>query len=118
MRVVHTEAALMNSIHVTRSEAGAAFGDATVYMEKFLQNPRHVEVQILSDGLGNAIHLYDRDCSLPRRHQKVLEEAPAPGINEEADPPLMQLVSKPVSTLNIAAPAPSSFYMKTAASTL
>ncbi|WP_339672881.1 acetyl-CoA carboxylase biotin carboxylase subunit [Dasania marina] len=84
MRVVHTEAALMNSIHVTRSEAGAAFGDATVYMEKFLQNPRHVEVQILSDGLGNAIHLYDRDCSLQRRHQKVLEEAPAPGINEEA----------------------------------
>ena len=84
MRVVHTEAALMNSIHVTRSEAGAAFGDATVYMEKFLQNPRHVEIQILSDGQGNAIHLYDRDCSLQRRHQKVLEEAPAPDINEEA----------------------------------
>lgn len=80
MRVVHTEAALMNSILVTQSEAKAAFGDETVYMEKFLQNPRHVEVQILSDGQGHAIHLGDRDCSLQRRHQKVLEEAPAPGI--------------------------------------
>jgi acetyl-CoA carboxylase biotin carboxylase subunit len=80
MRVVHTEAALINSIHVTKAEAGAAFGDDTVYMEKFLTNPRHVEVQVLSDGQGNAIHLYDRDCSLQRRHQKVLEEAPAPGI--------------------------------------
>lgn len=84
MRVVHTEAALINSIHVTRSEAGAAFGDDTVYMEKFLQNPRHVEVQILSDGQGNTIHLFDRDCSLQRRHQKVLEEAPAPDIDEAA----------------------------------
>lgn len=83
MRVVNTEAALLNSIHVTQSEAKAAFGDGTVYMEKFLQNPRHVEVQILSDGQGNAIHLGDRDCSLQRRHQKVLEEAPAPGIPED-----------------------------------
>lgn len=83
MRVVHTEAALINSIHVTQGEAKAAFGDDTVYMEKFLQNPRHVEVQILSDGQGNAIHLGDRDCSLQRRHQKVLEEAPAPGIPQE-----------------------------------
>ncbi|MGK0442278.1 MAG: acetyl-CoA carboxylase biotin carboxylase subunit [Pseudohongiellaceae bacterium] len=84
MRVVHTEAALINSIHVTKSESAAAFGDDTVYMEKFLTNPRHVEVQILSDGQGNAIHLYDRDCSLQRRHQKVLEEAPAPGIDDSA----------------------------------
>jgi len=83
MRVVHTEAALMNSIQITQSEAKAAFGDDTVYMEKFLQNPRHVEIQILSDGQGNAIHLGDRDCSLQRRHQKVLEEAPAPGIPED-----------------------------------
>lgn len=83
MRVVHTEAALINSIHVTQSEAKAAFGDGTVYMEKFLQNPRHVEVQILSDGQGHAIHLGDRDCSLQRRHQKVLEEAPAPGIPQD-----------------------------------
>ncbi len=84
MRVVHTEAALLNSIQITKSEAGAAFGDDTVYMEKFLENPRHVEVQILSDGQGNTIHLYDRDCSLQRRHQKVLEEAPAPGVDEDA----------------------------------
>ncbi|HTF96053.1 MAG TPA: acetyl-CoA carboxylase biotin carboxylase subunit [Cellvibrio sp.] len=83
MRVVHTEAALINSIRVTQGEAKAAFGDGTVYMEKFLQNPRHVEVQILSDGQGSAIHLGDRDCSLQRRHQKVLEEAPAPGIPQE-----------------------------------
>jgi acetyl-CoA carboxylase, biotin carboxylase subunit len=83
MRVVHTDAALMNSIHVTKSEAKAAFGDDTVYMEKYLQNPRHVEVQILADGQGNAVHLYDRDCSLQRRHQKVLEEAPAPGIPDD-----------------------------------
>jgi acetyl-CoA carboxylase biotin carboxylase subunit len=84
MRVVQSEAALHNSIHVTRAEAAAAFGDGTVYMEKFLENPRHVEVQVMSDGQGNAVHLYDRDCSLQRRHQKVLEEAPAPGIPEEA----------------------------------
>ena len=83
MRVVHTEGALLNSIHVTQSEAKAAFGDATVYMEKFLENPRHVEIQVISDGQGNAIHLGDRDCSLQRRHQKVLEEAPAPGIPQE-----------------------------------
>lgn len=83
MRVVHSEAALINSIHVTKAEAKGAFGDDTVYMEKYLQNPRHVEVQVLADGQGNAIHLYDRDCSLQRRHQKVLEEAPAPGIPED-----------------------------------
>lgn len=84
MRVVHTEAALANSINVTKSEAGAAFGDDTLYMEKFLQNPRHIEVQVMADGQGNAVHLYDRDCSLQRRHQKVLEEAPAPDIPEDA----------------------------------
>lgn len=83
MRVVHTEAHLLNAITVTRSEARAAFGDDTVYMEKFLETPRHVEVQVLADGQGNAIHLGDRDCSLQRRHQKVLEEAPAPGIPDD-----------------------------------
>ncbi|MBL4826625.1 MAG: acetyl-CoA carboxylase biotin carboxylase subunit [Spongiibacteraceae bacterium] len=82
MRTVQSEAALLNSIHVTRSEAAAAFGDDTVYLEKFLENPRHVEVQVMSDGQGNAVHLFDRDCSLQRRHQEVLEEAPAPGIPE------------------------------------
>jgi len=84
MRVVHTEASLLNAIYVTKSEAKAAFGDDTVYMEKFLENPRHVEVQVLSDGQGNAIHLYDRDCSMQRRHQKVVEEAPAPHLDPEA----------------------------------
>ncbi|WP_254277249.1 acetyl-CoA carboxylase biotin carboxylase subunit [Halomonas sp. 3H] len=84
MRVVHTEAHLLSAVNVTRTEAHSAFGDGTVYMEKFLENPRHVEVQVLADGQGNAIHLYDRDCSLQRRHQKVIEEAPAPGIDETA----------------------------------
>jgi len=83
MRIVEREDALVNSVAITKTEAQAAFGDGTVYMEKFLQNPRHVEVQVLSDGQGHAIHLGDRDCSLQRRHQKVLEEAPAPGIPEE-----------------------------------
>ncbi len=80
MRVVHTEAALLNSIQLTKAEAGAAFGNDTVYMEKFLENPRHVEFQILADEQGNAVHLGERDCSMQRRHQKVVEEAPAPGI--------------------------------------
>lgn len=84
MRVVHSEAALLNAVQITRGEAKAAFGDDTVYMEKFLQNPRHVEVQVIADGKGNAVHLGDRDCSLQRRHQKVLEEAPAPGIPKKA----------------------------------
>jgi acetyl-CoA carboxylase biotin carboxylase subunit len=83
MRVVHSEAALLNSVFVTQSEAKAAFGDGTVYIEKFLENPRHVEVQVLADGQGNAIHLGDRDCSLQRRHQKIVEEAPAPGIPDD-----------------------------------
>jgi len=83
MRVVHNEAALLNSIQVTQSEAGAAFGSDVVYLEKFLQKPRHVEIQVLADGQGNAVHLGDRDCSLQRRHQKVLEEAPAPGIPDD-----------------------------------
>ncbi|SDL76717.1 acetyl-CoA carboxylase, biotin carboxylase subunit [Modicisalibacter muralis] len=84
MRVVHSEAHLLSSVSVTKSEASAAFGDGTVYMEKFLEQPRHVEVQVLADGQGNAIHLFDRDCSLQRRHQKVLEEAPAPHIDPDA----------------------------------
>jgi acetyl-CoA carboxylase biotin carboxylase subunit len=80
MRVVESRDQLLNAITLTRSEAKNAFGDATVYMEKFLQKPRHVEIQVLSDGAGHAIHLGDRDCSLQRRHQKVVEEAPAPNI--------------------------------------
>ena len=83
MRVVHSEANLRNAISLTRTEAQAAFGDGTVYMEKFLETPRHVEFQVLADGEGNAIHLGERDCSMQRRHQKVVEEAPAPGIDPE-----------------------------------
>ena len=80
MRVVHTEAALVNAVQMTKAEAGAAFGNPAVYMEKFLQNPRHVEIQVLADTHKNAVYLGERDCSMQRRHQKVIEEAPAPGI--------------------------------------
>ena len=83
MRTVHAEANLLNSIALTRTEAQTAFGDGTVYMEKFLETPRHVEFQVLADGEGGAIHLGERDCSMQRRHQKVVEEAPAPGITME-----------------------------------
>jgi len=83
MRVVHTESALNSSISLTKAEAGAAFGNDEVYMEKYLEHPRHVEIQVLADGQGNAIHLGERDCSMQRRNQKVVEEAPAPGITEE-----------------------------------
>ncbi len=80
MRVVHTEAALVNAIQMTKAEAGAAFNNPAVYMEKFLQNPRHIEIQILADKHKNAVYLGERDCSMQRRHQKVIEESPAPGI--------------------------------------
>lgn len=83
MRVVHTAATLLDSISLTQNEAGAAFGNSNVYMEKYLENPRHIEIQVLGDGHGKAIHLGERDCSMQRRHQKVLEEAPAPGITPE-----------------------------------
>lgn len=83
MRVVYEPATLLNSIAMTRTEAAAAFGNSKVYMEKFLEHPRHIEIQVLGDGQGNAIHLGERDCSMQRRHQKVLEEAPAPGITDE-----------------------------------
>ena len=83
MRVVHTEGALIQAVTMTRTEAGAAFGNPTVYMEKYLENPRHVEIQILADQHGNAVYLGERDCSMQRRHQKVIEEAPAPGIERK-----------------------------------
>ncbi len=80
MRVVHTEAALLNAVSMTRAEASAAFGNPAVYMEKFLQNPRHIEIQVIADNYKNAVFLGERDCSMQRRHQKVIEESPAPGI--------------------------------------
>ena len=80
MRVVHTEAALLHAVQTTKAEAGAAFGNPEVYMEKFLQNPRHIEIQVMADQHKNAVYLGERDCSMQRRHQKVVEEAPAPGI--------------------------------------
>jgi acetyl-CoA carboxylase biotin carboxylase subunit len=80
MRVVHTEAALLHAVQTTKAEAGSAFGNPAVYMEKYLQNPRHVEIQIIADTHKNAVHLGERDCSMQRRHQKVIEESPAPGI--------------------------------------
>ena len=81
MRVVHTEAALINAVNTTRAEAAAAFNNPEVYMEKFLENPRHIEIQILADHYGNVVHLGERDCSMQRRHQKVVEEAPAPRLS-------------------------------------
>jgi acetyl-CoA carboxylase, biotin carboxylase subunit len=80
MRVVHTEAALIHAVQTTRAEAGAAFNNPAVYMEKFLENPRHIEIQVLADQHRNAVYLGERDCSMQRRHQKIIEEAPAPGI--------------------------------------
>lgn len=84
MRAVHSEGSLLNSIALTRAEAKAAFNNDMLYMEKYLETPRHIEIQVLGDGKGHAIHLGERDCSMQRRHQKVLEEAPAPGISEKA----------------------------------
>ena len=83
MRVVHSEAALVSAMNMTKAEAKAAFGNDAVYMEKFLERPRHIEFQVLADGQGNAVHLGERDCSMQRRHQKIIEEAPAPGITEK-----------------------------------
>lgn len=90
MRVVERFEELLNQVQAAKTEAQSAFGDDTVYMERFLKNPRHVEVQVLGDGNGNALHLFDRDCSLQRRHQKVLEEAPAPDIPDDVRTPILQ----------------------------
>lgn len=94
IRVVHSEAALLNAISLTRAEALAAFRNDSVYMEKFLQTPRHIEIQVLGDGHGRAIHLGERDCSMQRRHQKVIEEAPAPGITKKQREEIGELCAK------------------------
>ncbi len=83
MRVVHSEASLRNAVSLTRSEAAATFGDETIYMEKYLEHPRHIEIQVLADNHDNVIYLGERDCSMQRRHQKIIEEAPAPGLSEK-----------------------------------
>jgi acetyl-CoA carboxylase biotin carboxylase subunit len=92
MRVVHAEAALLNAINVTQQEAQAAFGNPQVYMEKFLEKPRHIEFQVIADNYGNVVHLGERDCSMQRRHQKVMEEAPAPGLDPKVREKMGQVV--------------------------
>src|SRR5690625_6558859 len=83
MREFKESRSLIKAIYLTRQEAKATFGDDKVYMEKFLTNPRHIEIQVLADSHGNAVHLGERECSMQRRHQKVIEESPAPGITPE-----------------------------------
>lgn len=99
MRVVHNEASLLKSVTITQNEAGSFFGDPTVYLEKFLGNPRHVEIQVIGDGKGDAISLGDRDCSMQRRHQKVVEEAPAPGISGSARQQIMETCIQACKTM-------------------
>ena len=105
MRVVHSEATLVHSVHVTRAEALAAFGNDQVYMEKFLDRPRHIEFQVLADGYGNVICLGERDCSMQRRHQKVIEEAPAPGLTAKQRKTMSERVAPPARTSVTAARA-------------
>lgn len=100
MRVVHTESHLMNAIALTRSEAKAAFNNDKVYLEKYLQNPRHIEIQVVGDGQGKAIYLGERDCSIQRRHQKIIEEAPAPGITEQQREEIGELCAKACRDMN------------------
>ena len=100
MRVVHSADELVKSIAVTRTEASASFGNDKIYMEKFLENPRHIEIQVLGDGQGHVVHLGERDCSMQRRHQKVIEEAPAPGITETQRQEIGMLCVKACQELN------------------
>jgi acetyl-CoA carboxylase biotin carboxylase subunit len=100
MRVVHSEASLLKAIFVTQTEAKSFFGSGVVYLEKFLEDPRHVEIQLIGDGQGNTIHLGDRDCSLQRRHQKVIEEAPAPGIPDKIREKVLATCIKACNDMN------------------
>lgn len=99
MKVALNEAEIVDAFQTARSEAKAAFGDDTVYIEKYLQKPRHIEIQVFGDGRGGAIHLGERDCSLQRRHQKVLEEAPSPALNDEARSKIGKIVSDAMSEM-------------------
>ena len=114
MRVVHTEAHLSNALQLTRREAETIFGDGTIYMEKFLTNPRHIEIQVIADTHGNAIHLGERDCSAQRRHQKVIEEAPAPGITPEQRAEIGGVCVEACKRIPIAERVPLSFFMMVA----
>ena len=100
MRIVHSDGSLINSMMLTSAEAEAAFGDGTIYMEKFLENPRHIEFQVLADTHGNVVHLGERDCSMQRKHQKIVEEAPAPGITEEERNRMGDIVVRACKAIN------------------
>jgi acetyl-CoA carboxylase biotin carboxylase subunit len=112
MRVVQEESELISSLQLTKQEAKNAFGNDTIYFEKFIQNPRHIEVQIVADGKGNAIHLGTRDCSMQRRHQKIIEEAPALEINQESLETTLQACLTLCRILSILELVHLSFYMK------
>lgn len=99
MKVARTEADLSEALSTARTEAGAAFGDDSVYLEKYLEKPRHIEIQVLGDGKGNAVHLGERDCSLQRRHQKVLEESPSPALNAQQREEIGEIVAKAMREL-------------------
>ncbi len=117
MRVVHVEAALLNAITVTQQEALAAFSNGQVYMEKFLERPRHIEFQVIADSYGNVVHLGERDCSMQRRHQKVIEEAPAPGLDRKCARGWASAWSRPARPWGTAVPARSSSCTRTTSST-
>lgn len=118
MRVVRSEDALEESIAMTKAEAKAAFNNDMVYMEKYLENPRHVEIQVLADTHGNAVYLAERDCSMQRRHQKVVEEAPAPGITEEVRRDIGSRCANACVEIGYRGAGTFEFYMKMANSTL
>lgn len=118
MKVVHSEREFAIALETTRSEAAAAFGDDAVYIEKYLEKPRHIEIQVIGDGAGNAIHLGERDCSLQRRHQKIWEEATSPALNETERKKLVILLQVPVHNLVIVEQVPLNSFMKMANSIL
>ena len=118
MRVVRTEAALLTSVNMTKTEANAAFGSDKVYLEKFLENPRHIEIQVLSDNFQNAIYLGERDCSMQRRNQKVVEESPAPVFRANSSRNSAHAVRKHAAASVIAEPARLNSCTKTASFTL